>query len=284
MEFMTSPMLLILIYLFKFQFGCLETLQNLACCYPTTLYSKAWSCFSDIKLPKQHILKRSNSLVSPLGIVPPRDDSISSAADLFSFCISLLESSVIGYDLTCQHNLLKVSGNLFAGNFPHFTLLFYHLHFLGIALKVLKPFDINLEAAPKSWEMLSDQTFASHSEILLNHVVKLLNIFHHVVDELPPVLPQSKPVLSNFPGTGTLSPIKRRKSDLDKNSLISPGKLIEKEEKNEKLKDTAKANALGYFSSSAHYMKIYDVLKTAYTNYKVNLISEKISFLKNSSR
>lgn len=117
--------------------------------------------------------------------------------------------------------------------------------------------------------MFSDKNLCELSEQFLNHIVKLLNIFSHVLDEIVPVLPQSKPSLPNLPSATNLSPLKRRKSDMgDKAKIISPMKTPEKDDKGEK-RDT-KLNSMGHFASIPHYMKIYELLKIAYNNYKVN--------------
>lgn len=110
--------------------------------------------------------------------------------------------------------------------------------------------------------------------------MKLLNIFHHVLDEIVPVAPPPPTKLGNLPTTAanTLSsPIKRRKSDADRGKLVSPGRLVETPEKSGKGETAAatKANAMGYFANAPHYMKIYELLKSAYTNYKVGAVGEK---------
>lgn len=207
-----------------------------------------------MNIPQQHNLQRSNSqIISP---TPTAEASISCASDLFTLCINLLTSSNIGYDLTLQHNLLKLCGNTFA----------------GIAVQNLKPLDVTLETAPENWDMFSDKYLAELSETFLYHVLKLLSVFHHILDEVAPVLPQNKPVLPTLPTTSSLSPIKRKKSDLDKSKMISPGKLIEKNDKAERKGEGVKTNAAGYFANAPHYMKLYEILRTAYSNYKVSKI------------
>lgn len=222
----------------RFQLGCIETLTQLSLLYPTTIYNNNWSCFQNITIPKQ----RRNSQTEKT--------SITSSSGLFHMCVSLLNSSIIGYDLTCQQNLLKLSGNLFA------------------AITVCNLKELSLENTNELWDIFTDKSLCELCEALLTHVMKLLNIFHHVLDEIVPVLPQSKPVLANLPAASALSPIKRRKSDVEKGKLVSPGKLVETPEKGEK-RDSVKTSALGYFANAPHYMKIYDLLKSAYTNYKV---------------
>lgn len=172
-------------------------------------------------------------------------------------CISLLNSSIIGYDLSCQQNLLKLSGNLFAA---------ITLHNLNVTV----------DSTNVLWDIFTDKILSELSEALLSHIMKLLNIFHHVLDEITPVLPQSKPVLANLPTASTLSPIKRKKSDLDKSKIASAGKLIDIQEKGEKKEGVRTTSAMGYFANTPHYMKIYELLKSAYTNYKVC----DLSFLK----
>lgn len=105
------------------------------------------------------------------------------------------------------------------------------------------------------------------SEQFLNHVIKLLNIFSHVLDENVPLIPQAKTVLSNLPPASSLSPIKRRKSDLGDKIRNSQGK---NEKEGDKKSDGVKVNTMGYFANIPHYMKIYELLRTAYNNYKVS--------------
>lgn len=114
--------------------------------------------------------------------------------------------------------------------------------------------------------MLCNKPFSDLSEQYLCHLLKLLNILHHVVNELTPMPIQSKPVLQNLPSASNLSPIKRRKSDLEKR-IMSPGKLID--EKSEK-KDIRQAS-LGTFVHCPHYMKLYEISRSSFTNYKVCL-------------
>lgn len=229
----------------KFQFGCVETLSLLSAVYPTTVYEKNWGCFQSITLPKQHISQRRNS--------QEKTTAISPSSGLLHMCVSLLNASIIGYDLSCQQNLLKLSGNLFA----------------GIAVRNLKTIELSVESPGDSWDIFADKSLAELSEALLNHVMKLLNIFHHVLDEIAPVLPQSKPVLANLPTASSLSPIKRKKSDLERSRLVSPGKLVETPEKGDR-REGVKTTAMGYFANAPHYMKIYELLKAAYANYKVS--------------
>lgn len=146
------------------------------------------------------------------------------------------------------------------------------INFVGISINHLKSkTDITLEDNNQLWDMFTDKHLTAVTEQFFNHVLKLLNIFCHVIDEITPVQPQNKPVLPNLPAAAALSPIKRRKSDLgERTKVMSPAKSSEKEEKAEKKADIMRSNFMGYFAGSLHYLKIYELLKTSYSNYKVS--------------
>lgn len=84
-------------------------------------------------------------------------------------------------------------------------------------------------------------------------------------------------MLPNIPAPSTLSPLKRRKSDLSEKFKSPPGKTSEKE--SDKKNEAVKLNSMGYFATSPHYMKMYELLRVAYNNYKVSFscFSYKIS-------
>lgn len=142
-----------------------------------------------------------------------------------------------------------------------------NLYVQGHAVVSVKPLvDVNI---PQSiWSMFLNESLSQISEQYLTHAVKMLNIFHHVLNDMvPTVQSQPKNVLSNLPAPGNLSPMKRRKSDLDKKLLVTI--KTEKDDKNEK-KDGSKPNStMTSFSCSTRYLRIFDILKTAFVNYKV---------------
>lgn len=149
-------------------------------------------------------------------------------------------------------------------------ILWYYFQFsLGHAIALVKPL-VDLSTEKSMWEMFSNESFAQISEICLTHSVKMLNIFHHVLNDMVPTIPiQPKTVLSNLPAPVNLSPIKRRKSDLDKKILMAL--KVEKEDKNEK-KDISKPNStIMSITCSSRYMRIFEILKTAFINYKVGM-------------
>jgi hypothetical protein len=46
--------------------------------------------------------------------------------------------------------------------------------------------------------------------------------------------------------------------------------FIDKEERSGEDKKSARGTSMGFFTGISHYMKIYDMVKSAYTNYKVS--------------
>uniref|UniRef100_A0AAR5QD03 Huntingtin n=1 Tax=Dendroctonus ponderosae TaxID=77166 RepID=A0AAR5QD03_DENPD len=170
--------------------------------------------------------------------------------DLLSLCVSLLNSSVHIYDITFLVNLINLTLNLYA----------------GYAIVCLKPIDLT-EKPLGAWPMFLNETFKTISDQYLLHIMRLLNIFHHVINELVPVSAQNKTVLPHLPSTGTLSPIKRRKSE-DKKMPV--GYTRSPPEKDDKIdRKEVKNIGFGYFACSQHYMKIFELLKNAYLNYKM---------------
>ncbi|XP_050315238.1 huntingtin-like [Anthonomus grandis grandis] len=214
-----------------FIFGCIEALSELSTKYPCTVYKLAW------------------------GIAEHKTDTIQigSSKDLLGLCISLLNSSVHVYDI------------LFLANLSNLTLNLYS----GYAMVSVKPIDVT-DRSSVPWLMFpSNEALKSLSEKYLLHAMRLLNIFHHVINDLMPTPPQSKTVLPHLPTTGTLSPIKRRKSD-EKKLPLSGGKVLP--DKDEKLeKKEVKITNFGCFASSQHYMKIFETLRSAFVNYKISL-------------
>lgn len=135
------------------------------------------------------------------------------------------------------------------------------------------PVDVS-ENPLKAWSMFpTSEYLRSLSDQYLLYIMKLLNIFHHVINDIVPVAPQSKTVLQHLPTTGTLSsPIKRRKND-DRKLSVGSGKLAtnEKDEKRE-----MKNFNVGQFAGSQHYMKVFEMLRSAFVNYKVVLLFIKV--------
>nr|CAH7759250.1 unnamed protein product [Callosobruchus chinensis] len=214
--------------------GCLETLSYLSKNYPCTVYRHAW-CTKDFKKTE--------------------DIAKETLPDLLRMCVNMFGNSTHIYDIQTHMNVLDLTANLYAGN----------------SLSLIGP-HVDSEFTPLFWAMFSSESFGNLSEAYLSHIVKLLNIFGHVVNELTPVPPQSKTMLSATAAASNLSPVKRRKSDLDKRMLTALRQ--DKEDRSERRDSLKGGTTLGSFVMSSHYMRIFEGLKGAFMNYKMSLDTE----------
>ncbi|XP_012536228.1 huntingtin [Monomorium pharaonis] len=218
-------------------YGCCETLFYLSEAYPTTIYVRGWDCI----LPKT-LLKKSKKNSDRLDIndISFVNEMISSpvCSSLLSLALPLLTTSTISFDLSTHRHLILLAGNLASG------LAVCNFRSGGDPMKL--------------WSTCKDK----YMESLLTHIMRILNIFVHVIDEVQLVQASSKPVLPSL-STQTLSPRKK----------IMEQKSKEKVEKISGLKVGGKEQT-GTFIGKPHYMKIYDILKAAHSNYSVTLQHE----------
>ncbi|XP_066154208.1 huntingtin [Euwallacea fornicatus] len=212
-------------------YGCIEALAALSNKYPCTTYRLAWG------------IADGNSNSSDLS-------TMDCSKDLLNLCVSLLLFSMRVYDISFLTNLMILTFNLYA----------------GFATSLIRQTDLT-EQPLKNWSMFPSESLRSLSDQYLLHTMKLLNIFHHVINDIVPVSPQSKTVLQHLPSAGTLSPIKRRKSEDKKLTALGHSKNIDKDE----VKGERKLPSFGHFSASQHYVRIYETLRSAFVNYKISL-------------
>lgn len=219
-------------------YGCCKTLFCLSEIYPTTVYVRGWDCI----LPKTLLRKskKSTSDRSDASDTSFMNEMISSpvSSGLLSLALPLLTSSTISLDLPTHRHLILLAGNLAAG--------------LAICnFKVADP--------TKLWATCKDR----HMELLLMHIMRVLNIFVHVIDEVQLTQASVKPVLPSLSSAQTLSPRKK---------IVPEQKSKEKAERIGGLKSGKEQ--MGAFIGISHYMKIYNILKAAHANYLVTLEHE----------
>ncbi|KAK9879932.1 hypothetical protein WA026_008441 [Henosepilachna vigintioctopunctata] len=162
--------------------------------------------------------------------------------DLLRFCVDLMYNSDLIYEINFHTNLLILCSSLYA----------------GISMSMLRSLPENVI------EQLNMFDSGIHSDIskdFLKHIVKILNIFQHIIDDLNFASSHAKSIIMSLP---TASPLKRRKSDLEKKFTNTSKITEEKNEKKEK-------HMLGSFAHLPHYVRIYETLKTSYGNYKTSL-------------
>ncbi|RXM28279.1 Huntingtin [Acipenser ruthenus] len=171
--------------------------------------------------------------------------------------LSLLSSAWFPLDLSAHQDALMLTGNLLAAAAPK-------------SLK--KPWTAEEEAnagvnkQEEPWPALGDRTVVTMVEQLFSHLMKILNICAHVIDDVAPgpAIKASLPSLSNTP---SLSPIRRKgkeKEPIEQNAApLSPKKITDTSPA--RPADTAgatatnKSSTLGSFYHLPPYLKLFDV-------------------------
>ncbi|KAF3687242.1 Huntingtin Huntington disease protein -like protein [Channa argus] len=128
------------------------------------------------------------------------------------------------------------------------------------------------------WAALSERGLVVMVEQLFTHLLKVLNICAHVLDDTPPG-PAVKTTLPSLSNTPSLSPIRRKGKEKDgaepTTAPMSPKKSNEVNTGRpaDSTGSTAvnKSTTFGSFYHLPPYLKLYDVLKATHANYKVTL-------------
>ncbi|RXN01815.1 Huntingtin [Acipenser ruthenus] len=215
-----------------------------------------------------HALTSSTSRALTSG--PTDDFRKNCTVGMAHMVLSLLNSAWFPLDLSAHQDALMLAGNLLAAAAP----------------KSLKnPWTAEDEAnagvnkQEEPWPALGDRTVVTMVEQLFSHLMKILNICAHVIDDVAPgpAIKASLPSLSNTP---SLSPIRRKgkeKEPIEQNTApLSPKKITDANPA-ARPADTAgatatnKSSTLGSFYHLPPYLKLFDVLKATHANYKVTL-------------
>ncbi|KAJ9589854.1 hypothetical protein L9F63_017009 [Diploptera punctata] len=229
--------------------GCCEALALLSARYYTTVYPRSWNI--NVSSSKKHG-KRTSS-------VEAVDDNKCNSG-LLTTALSVLTASPVSLDLSCQQWLIQLSGNLLSG--------------LAMQYVYLADYSTAADDAPKQlWAVLKDKQLSSCAELLLLHVIRILNIFVHILDEVSPSVPTLKPSLPSLPSAPSLSPMKRKPGTTP---AADPGRTKDKEEKSsedKKMTSSARGATVGTFSNIPHYMRIYDIICKGVKKYEITLDS-----------
>nr|XP_045607422.1 huntingtin-like isoform X3 [Procambarus clarkii] len=212
--------------------GCVEALSQLSEKYPPALYPAAWGCHIT------HVQASENN--THIGLI--------------THVLSLAGESPVAGDLNVQQNILTIASNILA----------------GIAVEVIRLGREDIGGVKTPWSFLGSQQVTGVAECVVQHILRILCVYTHVLED---ILPGSRPTLAPLAPQTTLSPIKRRsRSDSagDKNRTHSPSNG-EKNDGEEKERKPLKPGTIGAFSHLPEYIKMYDVLKNAHTNYKMSL-------------
>ncbi|XP_050730332.1 huntingtin-like isoform X2 [Eriocheir sinensis] len=212
--------------------GCVEALAQLSERYPPALHSAAWGC----NIPHSQSSESTNTHIG-----------------LITLVLSLAGESTIAGDLSVQQNILTIASNILA----------------GIAVSVLRS-KKESAGAKTPWSFLGAPQLTSVAEAVVQHILRVLCIYSHVLED---IVPGTRPSLAPLAPPAAISPIKRRsraETSGDKNRQQSPSGG-DKPETEEKDRRPGRSGSIGSFAHMPEYIKMYDVLKNAHTNYKMSL-------------
>ncbi|EPQ20418.1 Huntingtin [Myotis brandtii] len=141
------------------------------------------------------------------------------------------------------------------------------------------------EAAPaaakqeEAWPALGDRSLVPMVEQLFSHLLKVINICAHVLDEVAPG-PAGKAALPSLTSAPALSPIRRKGKEKEPSEQasvpLSPKKGSDASPASRQSDATGpvtanKPSSLGSFYHLPSYLRLHDVLKATHANYKVTL-------------
>ncbi|XP_055860312.1 huntingtin-like [Biomphalaria glabrata] len=250
--------------------GCCQALCRLSEEYLITQYAPSWGCG-----PAKPISTKEK--VEKLGMRRPPNRSLSassmdelttaSGGGPLPIVLSLLFSSQAGLELTTHQDLLQLAGNLIC----------------GAAYRNLQSIEIT-EKSPGSeedghWATVTDRFLVPMIEQLFVHTARLLNACTHAIEETTPGPPQIKPSLPSLPNAATLSPVRRKMKGEKETNVPGPSgspdpKSAQKtpgKESKEGDKDKTRKDGVGSFFNIPQYMKLFEVLKGSYSNFKTSL-------------
>ncbi|KAM4604138.1 huntingtin isoform 2-T2 [Polymixia lowei] len=279
-------------------FGCCEALCLLTSSFPVCSWSTGWHCgyvSSSAGHGSRSSLNRSRGRalsVSQPGGAPPSSSSSSSSTSASSsasdtdrrtltvgmanMVLSLLSSAWFPLDLSAHQDALLLAGNLLAATAPKCMRSPWAGEEEGSGGSS------NTGGAPSKveepWAALSERSLVAMVEQLFSHLLKILNICAHVLDDTPPG-PAVKATLPSLANTPSLSPIRRKGKEKEaaepSAAPMSPKKSNEANtgRPGDGTASTVvnKSTTLGSFYHLPPYLKLYDVLKATHANYKVTL-------------
>ncbi|XP_052432518.1 huntingtin [Carassius gibelio] len=254
-------------------FGCCEALCLLSSTFPVCTWSTGWHCgyvcssvFHLNRSSQYRSRGHSFSLSQPAG---SEDMRRSLTVGVASMVLSLISSAWFPLDLSAHQAALLLAGNLLA----------------AVAPKCMKsPWagEEESNSAPskveEAWPALNDRSLVVMVEQLFSHLLKILNICAHVLEDTPPGH-AAKATLPSLGNTPSLSPIRRKGKEKEmtepSTTPMSPKKGGEANT-GRSVDSTAtpavnKSTTLGSFYHLPPYLKLYDALRATHANYKVTL-------------
>ncbi|XP_023685417.2 huntingtin isoform X3 [Paramormyrops kingsleyae] len=254
-------------------FGCCEALCLLSSAFPVCTWSVGWHCgyigSSTNQQSRSSLYKNRSRSFSQSQPGSGDDLKKTCTVGMANMVLSLLASAWFPLDLSAHQDALLLMGNLLAAAAP----------------KCMRsPWLGEEESASGSgkqeeaWPALGDRAVAAMLEQLFSHLLKIINICAHVVDEVAPG-PAVKATLPSLSNTPSLSPIRRKSKEKEPVETNATPMSPKKSGDGSQARPTEgtgpatinKSTSLGNFYHLPPYLKLYDVLKATHTNYKVTL-------------
>uniref|UniRef100_A0A8C7AI54 Huntingtin n=1 Tax=Neovison vison TaxID=452646 RepID=A0A8C7AI54_NEOVI len=250
-------------------FGCCEALCLLSTAFPVCIWSLGWHCgYVFFSAYSAGLLVRSACfpLVPPLSA---SDESRKSCTvGMATMILTLLSSAWFPLDLSAHQDALILAGNLLAASAPK------SLRSSWTSEEEVSPAAAKQEEV---WPALGDRTLVPMVEQLFSHLLKVINICAHVLDDVAPG-PAIKAALPSLTNPPSLSPIRRKGKEKEPGEPasvpLSPKKGSEATSRQSDAPGPVTANkssSLGSFCHLPSYLKLHDVLKATHANYKVTL-------------
>uniref|UniRef100_A0A7N9AWD1 Huntingtin n=1 Tax=Mastacembelus armatus TaxID=205130 RepID=A0A7N9AWD1_9TELE len=247
-------------------FGCCEALCLLASNFPVCTWSTGWHC--------GYVTSSS----------APDTERRTLTVGMANMVLSLLSSAWFPLDLSAHQEALLLSGNLLAAVAPKCMRNPWAGEEEGTGGNTNTTGGPNKMEDP--WPALSERSLVAMVEQLFSHLLKVLNICAHVLDDTPPG-PAVKATLPSLSNTPSLSPIRRKGKEKDaaepSAAPMSPKKSTEVNTAGRPADSTGatainKSSTIGSFYHLPPYLKLYDVLKATHANYKC--VEEILGYLK----
>ncbi|XP_028309494.1 huntingtin isoform X2 [Gouania willdenowi] len=268
-------------------FGCCEALCLLASNFPVCTWSSGWHCgyvSSSYSFSSRSSFNRSRGRT--LSLSQSGGASVSSNASsapdsvrgtltlgIANMVLSLLSSAWFPLDLSAHQDALMLSGNLLAAVAPKCM----RNPWSGEEEGSSGSNTVGPNKVEEPWAALSERSLVTMLEQLFSHLLKVLNICAHVLDDTAPG-PAAKAALPSLSNTPSLSPIRRKGKEKDSAEPSAPMSPKKSNEVNTgRPTDSTgslavnKSTTIGSFYHLPPYLKLYDVLKATHTNYKVTL-------------
>uniref|UniRef100_A0A4W6F5F5 Huntingtin n=1 Tax=Lates calcarifer TaxID=8187 RepID=A0A4W6F5F5_LATCA len=254
-------------------FGCCEALCLLASNFPVCTWSTGWHC-GYVSSNSSFSSRSSSSTTSSSA---PDTERRTLTVGMANMVLSLLSSAWFPLDLSAHQDALLLSGNLLAAVAPKCMRNPWAGEEEGSSGATNTSGGPNKMEEP--WAGLSERSLVAMVEQLFSHLLKVLNICAHVLDDTPPG-PAVKATLPSLSNTPSLSPIRRKGKEKEaaepSAAPMSPKKSNEVNTAGRPADSTGsaavnKSTTLGSFYHLPPYLKLYDVLKATHANYKVTL-------------